>query len=161
MKTGDTTIPRWRRDFPVAWEEAELVTRRQLGRFVVFTSVGLLATTVLTALRVRLRRTIPPAAVAVATVGEVPVGGYKLFRYPTANDPAILLRLEESRFVAFSQLCTHLSCPVHLARETQQLICPCHHGIFAADDGRVIAGPPRRPLPNIPVEVRDGAVWAG
>jgi nitrite reductase/ring-hydroxylating ferredoxin subunit len=161
MKTADTTLPRWRRDFPIAWEEDQLVTRRQLGRFVVFTSVGLLASTLLAALRLGLRRTMPPAAVAIATVGEIPVGGYKLFRYPTADDPAILLRLEESRFVAFSQLCTHLSCPVHLARKRQQLICPCHHGVFAADDGRVIAGPPRRALPKITVQVREGAVWAG
>ena len=32
--------------------------------------------------------------------------------------------------------------------------CPCHEGYFDLDTGRQIAGPPRRPLPRIMLEVR-------
>ncbi len=37
--------------------------------------------------------------------------------------------------------------------------CPCHHGEFDVKTGRVLAGPPPRPLDELKVEVRDDAVW--
>jgi len=104
----------------------------------------------------------PPVATEtrlVAAVGEIPVGGSKLFRYPTEDHPCILVRLAEDQFAAFSQSCTHLMCPVHFDAAARQLVCPCHAGFFSAEDGRVLAGPPPRPLPRYPVEVRNGEVW--
>ncbi|MBI4474027.1 MAG: Rieske (2Fe-2S) protein, partial [Acidobacteria bacterium] len=101
----------------------------------------------------------PAAAVSVAAIEELPVGGYKLFRYPTGNDPCILLRLAADKFAAFNQNCTHLACPVFFEAAVNQLVCPCHKGFFSAEDGRVIAGPPKRPLEKIDVSVRDGRVW--
>jgi Rieske Fe-S protein len=38
--------------------------------------------------------------------------------------------------------------------------CPCHHATFEIDEGRPIAGPPRRPLMRIMLSVRDGIVYA-
>ena len=42
------------------------------------------------------------------------VGDPYLFSYPTAEDPAVLLRLsdDDGDVVAFSQKCTHLGCVV-------------------------------------------------
>jgi Rieske Fe-S protein len=40
------------------------------------------------------------------------------------------------------------------------LHCPCHNGYFDLESGRVIAGPPRRPLPRVTLEIRDGVVYA-
>ena len=87
------------------------------------------------------------------------MGGYKLFRYPTENDPCILLRLEPEKFVAFNQHCTHLACPVLFNAVERQLECPCHKGFFSADDGRVLAGPPKRALETLNVSIRDGHAW--
>ena len=95
----------------------------------------------------------------VARVEEVPVGGYKLFAYPTGHHPAILVRLGENEFAAYSQSCTHLMCPVNYRHEQRQFYCPCHEGFFSAEDGRVLAGPPPRALPRFPVEVRRGEIW--
>jgi Rieske Fe-S protein len=100
------------------------------------------------------------ASVPVANINEVPVGSYKLFRYPTEDDPCILLRLGPDQFVAFNQNCTHLSCPVHFNSDTAQLECPCHLGSFSARDGRALAGPPKQPLAAISVTIREGKVWA-
>jgi len=36
----------------------------------------------------------------------------------------------------------------------QNIECPCHKGVFAADTGAVIAGPPPRPLPRVVLERR-------
>lgn len=95
----------------------------------------------------------------VARIDELKVGGYKLFRYPTEDAPCILVRLAADRYVAFSQSCTHLACPVHFKAERSELVCPCHEGYFSAEDGRVLAGPPRRPLAQYPVEIRGNEIW--
>jgi len=62
--------------------------------------------------------------------------------------------------VAFSQKCTHLGCVVYFQAEENRWHCPCHEGNFDAESGRVLAGPPTRPLGKIDVEVRDGTIWA-
>jgi Rieske Fe-S protein len=82
-----------------------------------------------------------------------------LFRYPGENDLRILLRLDTDRFVAFDQRCTHLSCPVVFNAASRQMECPCHKGLFSAEDGRVLAGPPKRSLESVKVWVRDSHVW--
>ena len=43
---------------------------------------------------------------------------------------------------------------------TIQLYCPCHKDFFAIDDGRLLTGPPKRPLPRILVQVKDETIWA-
>ena len=50
---------------------------------------------------------------------RIPVGGVKLFRYPTANDPCILVRTPDRNLVAYSQKCTHLSCAVYYSPGTE------------------------------------------
>jgi nitrite reductase/ring-hydroxylating ferredoxin subunit len=89
----------------------------------------------------------------------MPVGGYKQFRYPTENDPCILLRLSEEKFVAFDQRCTQLSCPVHFDAANNRLACPCHEGFFSAEDGRPLAGPPKRALTSFSVKTENAKVW--
>jgi Rieske Fe-S protein len=96
---------------------------------------------------------------SIVQLANLAVGGSHLFQYPTAQDPAILLRLDEDTVVGFSQKCTHLGCVVYWAPEEAHLECPCHEGVFDLE-GRPVAGPPERPLARIDVEIRDGVVWA-
>ena len=97
---------------------------------------------------------------AIAQLDEVPVGGSKTFHYPEETDPCLLLRPSERSFLAYDQKCTHLSCAVIPEMSQGQLRCPCHHGYFEMASGRPLAGPPRRPLPRITLEIRDGIVYA-
>ena len=85
----------------------------------------------------------------VVALDDVPVGGTHLFRYPSEDDPAILVRIGEDELVGWSQKCTHLGCVVYYAAEEELLECPCHEGFFDARDGQVVAGPPERPLPRV------------
>jgi Rieske Fe-S protein len=55
---------------------------------------------------------------------------------------------------ALSATCTHLGCQVRWEGETDRFICPCHGGAYAAD-GRVLDGPPPRPLDTIRARVDD------
>src|SRR5947207_12454295 len=82
------------------------------------------------------------------------------FSYPTARDSAILIRTADGSYHAYGQKCTHLSCPVYYSRDHQRLECPCHEGAFDAATGKVLYGPPPRPLDAIEVELREGQVWA-
>ena len=77
-----------------------------------------------------------------------------MFSYPTPQDPCILVRRSNGALAAFSQKCTHLSCAVYYAAARDRLECPCHEGYFSADNGRVLQGPPPRPLPRIRLDVR-------
>lgn len=83
-----------------------------------------------------------------------------LFRYPTAQDPCIAVRTPEGRLVAYSQVCTHLSCAVVYDKAENSLFCPCHNGRFNLDQGAPVSGPPTRPLPRVTLEERDGQIYA-
>src|SRR5690606_5690158 len=96
----------------------------------------------------------------IARTGEITVGAARVFQYPGPGDDCLLVRVDESRYVAYSQKCTHLSCAVIYAARTKRLECPCHEGYFSIDDGHVLQGPPPRPLPKVELEIRDGEVWA-
>jgi nitrite reductase/ring-hydroxylating ferredoxin subunit len=151
----------WKQDFPVPSAEDSYVTRREFTKFLGLTSMAFLVGTLATAGRKLMKQMFPrgDAPVDIAGLNDVPIGGYKLFRYPTENDPCILLRLSDEKFIAFDQRCTHLSCPVFYEAASQQLVCPCHAGFFSAEDGRPLAGPPKRALERLEVTTRNARVW--
>jgi Rieske Fe-S protein len=150
----------WKEEFSVHAAEERYVTRRQFGKFLVLTSLGMLAGNLWILVRSLWHREEALPSQAIARDGEIAVGGVKIFRYPGPNDPCLLLRTGEDSYVAYSQKCTHLSCAVYPARDGQRLECPCHEGYFSVADGRVLQGPPPRPLPRILLERRDGQLWA-
>jgi len=96
----------------------------------------------------------------IARLGEIPVGGVKLFKYPGPQDQCLLVRTGDDAYVAYSQKCTHLSCAVYYERETSRLACPCHQGFFSIADGRPLQGPPSRPLPKVALQQKDGQLIA-
>jgi ubiquinol-cytochrome c reductase iron-sulfur subunit len=57
--------------------------------------------------------------------------------------------------IAYSQICTHVGCPVALyEQQTHHLLCPCHQSQFdMTHEARVIFGPARRPLPQLPITI--------
>jgi Rieske Fe-S protein len=72
----------------------------------------------------------------------------------------VLVRLSEGELVAYSQKCTHLSCAVIPEPDQGGLRCPCHEGFFDLRSGSPTAGPPRRPLPRITLEIRGREIYA-
>jgi arsenite oxidase small subunit len=91
-----------------------------------------------------------------------------LFAYPSKDRPAILIHLPDG-FVAYDAVCTHLGCQVHYdgtavagwENNPDQAFCPCHGGVFDPKTGKVLAGPPPRPLPKIKLEIDDqGNIYA-
>jgi Rieske Fe-S protein len=152
--------PRWRQDFPTDIPEDDALARREFTKFLVLTSGAFAAGQCWIGLMSLLRSEKPFSAKQIATEREVLPGGVVEFRYPTDDNPCLLIRLRDGRLVAYGQQCSHLSCAVIPEPEQGQLHCPCHNGAFEINDGRPIAGPPRRPLPRIKLEVRGGIIYA-
>ena len=152
--------PRWRQDFPTDIPEDDALARREFTKFLVLTSGAFAAGQCWIGLMSLLRGEKPLSEKRIATEGDVRPGGVVEFRYPTDDDPCLLIRLRDGRLVAYGQQCSHLSCAVIPEPGQDRLRCPCHNGFFEINEGRPIAGPPRRPLPRIKLEVRDGVIYA-
>jgi arsenite oxidase small subunit len=153
--------PRWRRDFPILWDEDHYVTRRELAKFLTLGSGTIVAATVgVAVIGDRLRPSGPQERRKIEGAQALPEGSSLLFRYPSDADPCILLRLPGGDLAAYSQVCTHLSCAVVHREGSGDLLCPCHVGRFDIADGRPTAGPPTRRLPRILLEQSPDGVFA-
>lgn len=152
--------PDWRSDFPIEWGADNYVTRREFTRFIVLISGATAVGNGVFVLRRNAGGVEEHSQLEIATEGELAPGSVKLFNYPTQDDPAMLIRLSTGEYVAYKQRCTHLSCPVTYSASDNKLVCPCHNGSFDAATGKVLAGPPPRPLPQIALTVVDGKVYA-
>jgi nitrite reductase/ring-hydroxylating ferredoxin subunit len=152
---------RYERDFPIEWARDHYVTRRELAKFLTLGSALLAVATGAIAAMARFgRRGAAAPPLRIASAAAIPPGGSTLFRYPTEEDPCILIRSSDGALRAYSQVCTHLSCAVVHKPDDDELFCPCHHGHFSATDGRPTAGPPTRRLPVIRCEIKNGEVFA-
>jgi Rieske Fe-S protein len=153
--------PAWRQDFPIDWPQDQYVARRDFMKFMILTSGAFTAGQFWIAAQNwwRKRRGMTPVA-RIAAVDDVAVGSSMVFHYPNDHDACVLVRLGPTEWVAYSQKCTHLSCAVIPMPAAGVLHCPCHEGRFDLASGRPTAGPPRRPLPRIALEVRGRDIFA-
>ncbi len=152
--------PLWKEEFSVHAADERYVTRRQLTKFLVLTSLGMFVGNLWIYVRSLLRRPESFPQQSIAQLGELPIGGVKLFTFPTKEDHCILVRTGENDYVGYSQKCTHLSCAVYYSQENNRLECPCHQGFFSIIDGSVLQGPPSRPLPQVVLERRGEQILA-
>lgn len=107
--------------------------------------------------------------VRVANTKDAATNDSLPFEYPRKDRPAVLIRLPEGNFVAYDALCTHLGCQVHYNKvavkgwedNPRQIFSPCHGGVFDPATGKVLDGPPPRPLPKIKLEIDEkGDIYA-
>jgi Rieske Fe-S protein len=97
---------------------------------------------------------IPEATVNEANVGKVAdfaVNSGKVVRF--GSKPVLVVRRGEDEWRAFSAVCTHLNCTVQYEQARHQIWCACHNGFYDLN-GKVISGPPPRPLEAYQVRVR-------
>ena len=95
---------------------------------------------------------------AIAQESEVEPGSALEFTDEENGQPAVLIHLQSGDFAAYSAICTHRQCTV--AYSDGNLACPCHGSVFDPTNGAaVVNGPATQPLPEIPVEVRNGEVF--
>ena len=98
----------------------------------------------------------PVVLTAVAGIGEA--GKTTAYIRRSSGDDE---REGEDGFVAISTRCAHLGCPVRFVQAAGNFICPCHGGVYDFD-GKVIGGPPVRPLDRFQTRPSDdGQVEVG
>lgn len=90
-------------------------------------------------------------------LAALPPGGRLRVRH---QGRPVELRRDGERLVARSLVCTHFACEVSWRPAQQVYACPCHEGRFGPD-GRVVGGPPSRPLPEVPARIEGSDVVLG
>lgn len=88
-----------------------------------------------------------------AQKGELQNAGSLITRIGT--DRVIVLKRKDGKLAAFSAKCTHEGCTVQYVAADALIWCACHNGKFSLD-GRVLSGPPPRPLAAFAVEAAPG-----
>jgi cytochrome b6-f complex iron-sulfur subunit len=94
--------------------------------------------------------------VRVGLLDDLKIGEARLVRHGVS--PFYVVRIDATRVVALSAVCTHVRCILGFDRERRVLTCPCHDGRFDLG-GQVISGPPPRALASYSVSVRAGEVF--
>lgn len=150
------------------------IDRRNLLGFLT----GGLAAAVAGTLSAVFGRYLAGSASAQGLEGTAPVSLGKLSDWPAGRDPVpqtvsflerdgysretrragVFLVRDGSGVAVFSATCTHLGCAVAWDAASRTFRCPCHGGVYGID-GRVVSGPPPRPLRRLPIEIRDGEVF--
>lgn len=151
--------PKWRKDFPIEWEGADYVSRREMVKFLTLGSLLLAAANWATAFASRFLQRGSRAERHIGSAASLDNSGSILFRYPTDEDPCIAMLTPDGKLVAYSQVCTHLSCAVVYDKGENGLFCPCHHGLFNLQ-GEPVAGPPTRSLARVQLERRGDQLFA-
>jgi len=79
-----------------------------------------------------------------------------------ADEPVAVYvrRADAGGAMIFDIHCTHMGCPVSWNQAAGRFFCPCHGGVFDGD-GRVLAGPPPRPLDRYATKVEAGELYMG
>lgn len=68
---------------------------------------------------------------------------------------AWVVTADGNNFTVFDPRCPHLGCPFRWEVQSATFQCPCHTAAFGPD-GRVISGPPPRPLDRYETKVAQG-----
>jgi Rieske Fe-S protein len=98
----------------------------------------------------------PTAPESVGAVGDIPVGGGKVF----AGQKVVVTQPSKGEYKAFSAVCTHQGCTVNEV-SGGVISCPCHGSQFHVADGSVANGPATKALPEVKVSVSGGKVVVG
>ena len=143
-------------------ERRSEITRRTFCNRVLLTSVGLgLAANSLSGTAKGQTPALAYPPLKIEGAERVMPGSFLYFSYPTANDPAVLVRAHDGEYLAYSRKCAHLGCSVDFDPQRRCLKCPCHQGVYDPRTGYVMYGPPPRPLDQIVLQMRAGGeVWA-
>ena len=100
----------------------------------------------------------PAEPVLVAKTGDLPVGQSKTVQF--GRYPALVIHTPAG-LRAYSAICTHFACVVKWDPQRNEIVCPCHDGFFAVEDGAVLRGPPPAALEALPVRAVGDEIYVG
>ncbi len=125
------------------------LSRRGFCNGLLLTSAALVVAETASASKATWRgKAFPDPPMRIEGAEALMPGTSLLFSYPRLTDSAILVRARDGAYHAYCQKCSHLGCSIFF------------DGAYDVKSGFVVAGPPKRPLDEIMLQVRGGQVWA-
>jgi Rieske Fe-S protein len=97
---------------------------------------------------------------AVITIVDGVGDSGKTTVYIRRGDPDTYEYESADEFIAISNRCAHLGCPVRYFPSAGNFICPCHGGVYDFE-GKVSGGPPVRPLDRFQTRVVEDELQVG
>ena len=135
-------------------EKSDNINRRDFSNIVLGAGAAALGLGILYPIG---RYVIPPetgqkeATEIVGTMETWPKGSAQIKM--VGGKTVIIVRKKDGEFVALGAICTHADCTVEYEPEKEGILCNCHGGRFDLT-GKVIGGPPPRPLQVYKVKTR-------
>lgn len=166
--TQNKDTEKWREDFPFDAESDNYIIRRDFLRFLTVVSGGLAFGTgaIMAKSITEKNSSLAVSPVDICDENTLQPGSWLVFHFPDEKNPAILIRKENGDYLAYTQKCPHLACPVTYHRSSSEgpehIGCHCHRGKFDLASGEGVAGPPRelRPLKAIDIKIQNNRIWA-
>jgi menaquinol-cytochrome c reductase iron-sulfur subunit len=151
--------------------EGHDMSRRTFLKYAVFGGAGLVAVSVATPLVGDFlspgSKTSAVTTVPVARADSIPIGTPTFVRFEerlpdawivTTNSEGLWIVTKDGKnFNVFDPHCTHLKCPYYWDEKLGIFSCPCHGGKYDID-GKVLGGPPPRPLDRWEYIVNQGEI---
>jgi Rieske Fe-S protein len=91
----------------------------------------------------------------LASTSDIKEGSGTIF----TDEGVVVTQPKPGEFKGFSNICTHMGCPVHDVTAT--INCNCHGSQYSITDGSVVTGPATQALPPKPVTVKGDNVLLG
>ena len=115
-----------------------------------------------------LRTNQEDAWIDLGTLADYPLNTPKLFEFSRTKINGwertvmtygvFVVRRDEKNVRVFSNICTHLSCHISWHPDIQNYVSPCHDGHFDIL-GKVVSGPPPRPLDEFRTKIEEGSLF--
>ena len=132
-----------------------------VGGFVTAaTGIPLIGSLILPTLRKR-----TPGWVSAGALSEFPVGQPRAVTVTVTSRDGWMEKSEakgvwvvrhgQDSFTVFNGRCVHLGCAFSWQEAQKEFLCPCHGGRYSLD-GKVLGGPPPRPLDTLEWRVEQG-----
>lgn len=83
----------------------------------------------------------------VPTKFEVSFPSQDVWKTPEDTWIVYAVRYRDGTYAFFSNVCTHMQCPVRWKQALGHFVCPCHGGLYDLH-GTNVGGPPPEPLPQ-------------
>jgi succinate dehydrogenase / fumarate reductase iron-sulfur subunit len=134
-----------------------------LGAAAVLTLGGVAAVTTVGAVSAETKeRWLPLARLADLPAGQVTTVllNYELQSgiYTQTISKPVLISRQGEELICYKSACPHLGCIVHWDGSADQYRCACHGGAFD-ESGKVVAGPPPRPLDQYQTRIEGDQVF--
>ncbi len=76
----------------------------------------------------------------------------------TVKKSAWVILRDSGDVTVYDPRCTHLGCAYRWDESRKSFLCPCHDGVFDID-GKVVSGPPPRPLDRLQAKIESGKLF--